>query len=221
MRKKEIAQGGFILLDFIAHYGWIAIWPALFLEGVSFPFPGMFLLAFLGSLARAGRFALPPLLLLAFFGHVCGTLAAWAIARWVSPRTVDRLLKRLHVSAKHVAQARDAAQRYGILFYLFGRWLPWIGNLVPYVGGWSKTRFTSFALFSALSSAVSVLLWGIGGYLLGSQWQQLQPLLGRWGPWVALTAASIVGLILVRRRKRHLLPAPAPAQQPQPTQEPK
>ena len=83
--------------EWIARYGYGAIFVLLLLGIVGLPVPDETLLLLVGYLSFTGDLRLEPALVTAFLGSACGVSVSYALGRLVGIHAVDKLATRLHI----------------------------------------------------------------------------------------------------------------------------
>ncbi|RDV82102.1 DedA family protein [Ammonifex thiophilus] len=153
-----------------------------FLEALGVPlFPGGIIVILAGFLVARGYFPFPAALTATVAGFALGSLIAYLVGRKVGEDFFSVLGRWFRLPLSRLEQARLHLRRFSPGFVLFGRFLPGMGNLVPYLAGISGV---SPALFLGLT-LVFALAWGALYLSLGMffeyGWQQaarkLQPFL--------------------------------------------
>jgi len=172
------------------------------------PFPSDGVIAFGSFLASRAQGSPVWVFLLGWFGNVSGAMVTYTLARRFGS---DMILKRLE---KHVGPAAEnrmmvLIDRYGFGGLFVSRFLPGVRAIVPPFAG--AMRLPMWKVFLAVASA-SAVWFGIITFLAfraGDNWELLQHYLLRSGQWAGLISgavvALIVGLWLLRRRKRQML----------------
>jgi membrane protein DedA with SNARE-associated domain len=85
------------IIDWMAHYGYVALFGLLMLGIVGLPVPDETLLTFAGYLVFRQKFALLPTLTAAFFGSVCGMSLSYGLGRTLGRVAVEPLGQWLHL----------------------------------------------------------------------------------------------------------------------------
>jgi Uncharacterized membrane-associated protein len=191
-------------VEWIARYGYLAIFVLLMLGIVGLPVPDETLLLFVGYLSFKGDLGLEPALATAFLGSACGISVSYALGRFVGPRAVVKLTPRLHIHPEQLVLTQHWVERWGKYVLLVAYFIPGVRHLAALLMGASLLPPSVFARFAYTGA----LLWSatfVGlGYLAGEEWRHLSPLLHRIGVIGAVLAvlpAAIVVVILWRRAR--------------------
>ena len=190
--------------EWIARYGYWAIFILLLLGIVGIPVPDETLLLLVGYLSFTGDLRLEPALVTAFLGSACGVSVSYALGRFVGIHAVDQLANRLHISPVHMALTHRWVARWGKYVLLVAYFIPGVRHLAALVMGASLLPPLVFARFAYTGA----LVWSgtfIGlGYVGGEEWRQLSPGLHRTvviSAVVAVLALAILFVGLWRKRK--------------------
>jgi membrane protein DedA with SNARE-associated domain len=172
------------------------------------PFPSDGVIAFGSFLASRAQGSPLWVFLLGWFGNVAGAMVTYTIARRFGS---DMILKRLERYVGPTAENRMMVliDKYGFGGLFVSRFLPGVRAIVPPFAG--AMRLPAWKVFLAVASA-SAVWFGIITFLAfraGDNWELLQYYLLRSGQWAGLISGALVALIvgmwLLRRRKRQML----------------
>jgi membrane protein DedA with SNARE-associated domain len=166
-------------LQWVADYGYVALFVLLMLGIVGLPVPDETLLAFAGYLVYEGHLALLPTVLSAFLGSVCGISVSYALGRGLGVYLVQRLGPALRFNMAKLDQVNRWFAHRGMLLLFFGYFIPGVRHFTALVAGSSRLRLDIFAL-SAFSGA---LFWCASfitlGYFLEERWVRLSVMMHR------------------------------------------
>ena len=189
-------------MEWIAQYGYLAIFVLLMLGIIGLPVPDETILLFAGYLSFKGDLRLESTLAIAFLGSACGISVSYAIGRIVGPHAVVKFAPLLHIRPAQLAHTYQWMERRGKYVLLIAYFIPGVRHVAALTAGASQLRSSVFARF-AYSGA---LLWSgtfIGlGYVTGAEWRYLSALIHRSfpvGAGVVVVAFTMV-IILLRRR---------------------
>ena len=192
--------------EWIARYGYWAIFVLLLLGIVGLPVPDETLLLLVGYLSFTGDLRLEPALGSAFLGSACGVSVSYALGRFVGIHAVDKLANRLHISPAHMALTYRWVARWGKYVLLVAYFIPGVRHLAALVMGASLLPPLVFAKFAYTGA----LVWSgtfIGlGYVGGEEWRHLSPGLHHTLVLSAIIAALAIAILLVvlwHNRKTH------------------
>jgi membrane protein DedA with SNARE-associated domain len=179
-------------LDWIAQYGYMAIFLLLMLGIVGLPVPDETLLTFAGYLSFKGQLLLEPTLGAAFLGSACGISLSYGLGRLVGLHVVRKLAPTLHLQPDHLSKAQLWFERWGKYTLLIGYFVPGVRHLTALVAGASNLSFTFFAPFAYLGALVWSGCFIVLGYVVGEKWSQRSPELHN----VLLIGTALVVLML-------------------------
>lgn len=172
-----------LLIDWVEHYGYLAVLLGTLLEGET-------VLMLAGFLAHQGHLDLGAVLLVAFIGGTAGDQLFFWIGRAWGPRLQERsaMLTSAGERVGTLLRRHDAALIFGVRF-MYG--LRIAGPIAMGALGVSPRRF---ALFNVLGAAAWASLIGGAGYLSG---HALEAWLGDLGWLEGLLVAIVAGGALI------------------------
>ena len=198
-----------LVADLIVAFGEIGVFLLVFIETVIPPIPSELVLTLAGWQSQVGRMSLPLTIAAATLGATIGSLVLyWLGARFGEERAL-RLMARLPlVEDEDLQRAAAAFRRYGPAVVFFGRFLPIVRSLVSLPAGAQHMPLGRFVVLTAAGSAIwNTILVG-GGYLLGTQHERLEAVLGYVDYLVYGAIAVGLGWLVIRHlRRRRLAPA--------------
>ncbi|MEO7859841.1 MAG: DedA family protein [Nitrospirales bacterium] len=190
--------------EWIARYGYWAIFILLLLGIVGLPVPDETLLLLVGYLSFTGDLRPEPALVTAFLGSDCGVSVSYALGRVVGIHAVDKLANRLHISPAHMALTHRWVARWGKYVLLVAYFIPGVRHLAALVMGATLLPPLVFARFAYTGA----LVWSgtfIGlGYVGGEEWRHLSPVLHRTvviSAVIVVLAIAILFVVFWRHRK--------------------
>jgi membrane protein DedA with SNARE-associated domain len=168
--------------EVIDKIGYLGVALLVALENLFPPIPSEIVLPFAGFVARDGRATLPGMIIAATIGSVVGAWLLYGAAAWIGPDRLERFLLRygkwLRLTPTDIAKAERWFDRRAVVAVLVGRCVPLIRSLVSIPAGFRHMHFGVFTLYTLIGS----LIWNtalIGaGYLLKTQWDRVEPVLG-------------------------------------------
>jgi membrane protein DedA with SNARE-associated domain len=181
------------VLQWVATYGYFAIFSLLVLGIVGLPVPDEFLLASCGFLVYQGHLQLIPTLASAFAGSVSGITCSYIIGRTVGWSFLhSRFGRMLHIRDSQIARVHDWFNRMGHWALMIGYFIPGVRHFTAVVAGTSKLEYRGFALYAYSGAAVWVSIFIFIGYHFGEHFKQILALVE-----ANLKLASIVLAVLI------------------------
>jgi membrane protein DedA with SNARE-associated domain len=165
--------------------------------GVPLPIPVLVIGA--GALVRQGHMNLATVVAVTAAGALLAELLYYAVGRELGPRARNRMGRRF--ASVYDEAERRFRRRPDLTVYLTRWLLPPIGiptNLIAGAAAYPVGRFIPAAL---LGNAMWIVGYTAVGYALGSEWQNVSPVLDRYKLWFG-AAAVVIGLGIVAYRNR-------------------
>ncbi|GAW91474.1 DedA family protein [Calderihabitans maritimus] len=179
----------FVLATKLGYWGTAA---ALFIEGLTLPFPGGTFLLFYGFLASQGKISLLPTIISGSLGYTFACTVPYWIGRVGGRPILLSYGRYIGLSGKRFQQAEQWFAKYGMPLVAFGRLL-FFRNYVSYLAGMAQMTPQSFYLYTWLGITPWVAYMVMMGYILGNNWKHPMVLVDRYS-WPA--AAAIILMIL-------------------------
>ena len=194
------------VLQWVAHYGYFAIFGLLVVGIIGLPVPDEFLLAGCGFLVFQGHLRLVPTLASALAGSMSGITGSYIIGRTLGWKFLhSRFGRLLHIKDEHIRRVHDWFDRIGHWALLIGYFIPGVRHFTAIVAGTSKLEPSSFAAFAYAGALTWVSTFLFIGYHFGQRYKEIMALvehhlkLASAGAGAVL-AAYVVFLILKRKR---------------------
>jgi membrane protein DedA with SNARE-associated domain len=192
-----------IIANWVAHYGYAAIFSLLVLGIVGLPVPDESLMTFVGYLVYKGQLQAVPAFASAVLGSMCGITVSYGLGRSVGLFILHHYGSFFHISTKEIEKVHDWFDRFGTWTLLIGYFIPGVRHLTAVVAGTSKLRLSLFFIF-AYSGAIIWAATFIGiGYLFGDQWSQVLEHVHRHfviAAWIALVLCAFYLVWFFRKK---------------------
>lgn len=186
------------LLDLIFQYlstlGLAGLLAGVVIEAMGIPFPGGIMVILTGFMIIQGQMSFTSALLTLYLGYTAGALAAYFIGKKLGQPFFTQGSKYLHIAPEKFAQAQSWIERSAPAFIIFGRFLPGVSNLTPYLAGVSRIGLGRFLIYNSLFALGWGALYLMLGMFFGHNYQTItQYLNGR----LAIAGLVILGLYLL------------------------
>ena len=181
------------VLEWVATYGYAAIFTLLVLGIVGLPVPDEFLLTSCGFLAYQGHLSLVPTLIAGFLGSACGITCSYIIGRTVGWTFLhSRLGGVLHITEERIKRVHDWFNRVGHWALVVGYFIPGVRHFTAVVAGTSRLELRSFALYAYGGALFWVCTFVFLGYHFGPEWKRIFGIVEQ-----NLMIASIIAGVLI------------------------
>jgi membrane protein DedA with SNARE-associated domain len=184
----------------------------LVLENLFPPIPSELILPVAGFLVGQGKFAFGWVVVAATLGSVAGALILYGLGYKLGEERL-RAFARDHgrwlaLSEAEVEHAKGWFDRHGGKAVLLGRLVPTVRSIISIPAGVSRMPLGAFILYTTLGSGIWNAALVAAGWLLGNQWERLQPYLQvlEWGVLLALGSAA--AWFLWQRKGQRSSPTP-------------
>lgn len=165
------------------------------LENLFPPIPSEVVLPVAGYVASQGEMSLVWAIVAATLGAVAGAWVLYGLGAWFGRARLRRWLKRIPLmEVEDLDKAEAWFDRHGGAAVLIGRCVPIVRSLVSIPAGLERMPQVRFLLYTAIGSAVWNSLLIVGGYALGSQWQDV----GHYSDYINYAVYAAIVIVVVR-----------------------
>ncbi len=181
------------VLQWVATYGYFAIFGLLVLGIVGIPVPDEFLLTSCGFLIYRGDLHPIPAFVSALAGSMCGITCSYVIGRTLGWKVLhSRVGRLLHIREEQIQWVHDWFNRIGHWALMIGYFVPGVRHFTAIVAGTSGLEYPGFAAFAYAGAIAWVSTFVFIGYHFGSRWEEILHVIER-----NLKEASVVGGVLI------------------------
>jgi membrane protein DedA with SNARE-associated domain len=195
--------------QFIAHYGYLAVFLLMVAESACVPVPSELIMLFGGALAggavAGAHLNLVAVILLGALGNVVGSYVAWAVGRYAGQAAIHRWGRYVLLRDHDIELAQRWFDRNGTRSVLVGRVVPVVRTFISLPAGLAAMPPLRFGVVTAIGCLPWTAALGVLGYVVGTRWQSVAD--DFHGPTYLLAAAIVLVLVaavvlFVRRRRR-------------------
>jgi len=185
------------LLSLIHHFGYAALYFALWLGIVGIPIPDEIVVMTGGAVTANGLLHSFPAFVLTYLGVISGLSLGYVLGRIFGISVLDRLQRRKKMN-KWINFSKTLVDKYGSFALCISYFFPIIRHVMPYVIGLNKITFKRYALFSFTTGFVWTSIFFTVGYLVGDHAQEVGDLVYRYGLkllWIPFVIAAVLFII--------------------------
>ena len=159
--------------QFLAHYGYFALFGLLMLGIVGPLIPDETILIFAGIAVHRGEMNLATAIAVAIAGSLCGITLSYILGRTGVVYALHKVpwLER-HVGA-HLPEAQRWFERFGKWTLFFGYFIAGVRHFTALVAGTSGLEPATFALYAYPGGALWATCFIGIGYYVGAEWKQV------------------------------------------------
>lgn len=166
------------IVDIVSQSGYLGIFLLMLAENVFPPIPSELIMPLAGFVAANGDLHIVPVILVGTAGSVVGALP-WYYAGMLFGRDRIKWIAGKHgrwitVSPSDIDAASGWFERHGRAVVFFGRLVPAIRTLISVPAGIVRMPMLPFLLYSTIGSLIWTSLLAITGYLLQSQYAEVE-----------------------------------------------
>jgi membrane protein DedA with SNARE-associated domain len=162
------------LQQFLANYGYLAVFVFVAIESIGIPFPGetMLLVAAIDA-GKTHQLSIALVILAATCGAIVGDNIGFLIGREGGYRVLRRFGRYIMFDERKLKVGIYLFRKHGGKVVFFGRFVAVLRAWAAFLAGVNRMRWSRFLLFNALGGFVWATLYGLGGYFLGEQIHRL------------------------------------------------
>ena len=165
--------------QFVAQYGYPAIFVLLMLGIVGPLIPDDTILVLAGLAASRGRLHPLVTVAVAYAGSLCGITVSYGLGRTGAVYVLERFGWTRRMLASHLPTVERWFEKYGKWTLFFGYFFAGIRHFTALAAGMSRVPFRVFAVYAYPGGLVWVASFIALGYAAGEQWDRLKPLVER------------------------------------------
>ena len=179
------------VFEYLTKLGSIGLFFGIFIDALGLPFPGGFMIVMSGFLISRGDLNLFEAVLAVIAGYLPGTSAAYYVGRNIGEPFIVKYGRYLRITPERFNKAQRRMEQSAAVFIIFGRFLPTVGNITPYMAGLSKLKFGCFFIYSVIFAVLWCAFNITLGYIFGRSWRKAAEIVGS-KSWIAALAVMLV-----------------------------
>ena len=190
----------YVVIDYIAIWGYVAIVIGMVLESACIPIPSELVFGFAGYLVYLGQLDFTMTVVVGVIGGLIGSIVAYLVGYYGGKPLVEQYGRFILLSQRKVDMAQRWFDRYGLKATFFSRLLPVVRTFISLPAGFAHVNFVKFILYTLLGSIPWTICLIYAGMLLGENWEVLNAI----GHQASLlVVAVLIAVIVYYYRKNH------------------
>lgn len=180
-------------------YGLLGLCLMILLEYACFPISSEIVLPFCGAFAKSYGISFFLLIPGSVLAGMLGTSFCYFIGRLGGAKVLTFLKTRFPKTKKGIEASEEKMERFGALAVCFGRVIPLCRTYIAFIAGSVKQPYSQFFSYSLFGITVwNCILIGLG-YLLKSNWNEVQRYYEKYKTIFVITAVILVFLCFLRK----------------------
>jgi len=188
-----------LLTSLFKKYGLFGLCLMILLEYACFPISSEIVLPFSGAFAKSYDISFFLLIPGSVLAGLLGTSLCYAIGRIGGTRVLTFLKTKFPKTEKGITSSEEKMERYGALAVCFGRVIPLCRTYIAFIAGSMKQPYRQFLTYSFFGITVWNCILISLGYLLKSNWNEVQRYYEEYKLVLVATAALLVLLFIFRK----------------------
>ena len=191
-----------LVIQFIAHYGYVGLFAALMLGVIGLPVPDELLMTFSGYLVSIGKLHFLLVVLVAALGSVFGMSVSFWIGHRFGMPLLEKYGGKIHLTPERIQRTEVWFERFGKFAVTIGYFIPGVRHFTSISAGISKWPYRTFMLYALPGGFVWAGTFTTVGYFVGEQWRQVTYVFHHYS---ILAVILFIGLALLVYGIRYLL----------------
>lgn len=187
------------LMAGIEHFGYAALFLALWLGIVGMPIPDEVIVMTGGAVTANGTLHSMPAFWLTYLGVISGLTLGYALGRFVGPPILNRLRLKRRLN-KYIELSERWMDKYGSFALCISYFFPIVRHVMPYVAGSHRMSCKKYALISYGTGLLWVSIFFILGRFFAANLQTAGELVYNYGIWGLMLVLLFLAAFTIRRR---------------------
>ncbi|MFP3318496.1 MAG: DedA family protein [Thermoplasmata archaeon] len=192
-----------LIIDFLAKYGYVAIFFLMMLESMMLPIPSEVVIPFGGYLAYKGILNIYGVIASATLGGLFGSYIAFIIGYYGGRAFIIKYGKYILIDRENLDRAERWFKKYGTISVFTTRLVPVIRTFISLPAGIGKMDTKLFLLYTFLGAFIWSLVLGFLGFLLKERWTIIFSAFSRLDPVILGIGIALLGYIIYKLYKNY------------------
>lgn len=184
------------ILNSIQHFGYLALFFALWLGIVGMPIPDEVIVMTGGMVGSLHLLQTAPAFVMTYLGVVSGLSIGYVLGRVMGPLVIDRLRKKKNID-RYIQKSDRLLERYGASALVISYFLPVVRHVLPYLVGINKMTFPKYALISYSTGLIWTSIYFAVGYYFGDNIELIGTHVHQYGYYALAVLIVVLGGMLV------------------------
>jgi membrane protein DedA with SNARE-associated domain len=186
------------LHEFIASYGYLAVFIVVALESAGVPMPGETALVTAAIFAGQGTLDIKWVIASAVLAAVLGDNAGYWVGREFGFPIVLKYGRYIRLDEPRLKLGQYLFKRHGGKIVFFGRFVAVLRAFAALLAGINRLEWPRFFMFNALGAIVWATIFGLGGFFLGHAFEHYAKPVG-----IAALICAVIGAVAASRFIAH------------------
>jgi membrane-associated protein len=201
--KGQVKMSYDNLIELIQHFGYAALFFALWLGIAGMPIPDEVVVMTGGAVTGTGVLLAVPAFFVTYLGVISGLTLGYVLGKYMGAPVLAKLTRKKKM-ARYIQQSESLISKYGNLALCFSYFIPVVRHVIPYLAGINKMTFRRYACYSFTTGFVWTLIFFWLGRSVGSHAEQIGNLIYHYGIsllWLILALAAVYFIVKYLRNK--------------------
>jgi len=189
-----------LITSLLKKYGLAGLFLIIFLEYACFPISSEIVLPFCGAFAKSYDISFFLLIPGSILAGLTGTSLCYLVGRIGGTKVLTFLKTKFPKTEKGISAAEEKMEQFGALAVCFGRVIPLCRTYIAFIAGSIRQPYRQFLTYSFLGITVWNCLLISLGYLLKSNWNEVQRYYEEYKLFLVVTAVIAVFVFIFAKR---------------------
>lgn len=191
------------LFSFLLLYKYFGLFIIALVSSIALPIPASVILSAAGGYASLGYLNIYAVLGVTFLGSIMGDMIGYFLALRYGEEFLNRFVffRRLMKSSSY-KKVENYIIDFAPSLIFFSRFLTELSPVTNILAGLSRVSIRSFLIYASLGEIIYTILYGMTGFLLGSEWQDNISFLFKAGAIILLLGimVNLIQVLLYKNR---------------------
>jgi membrane-associated protein len=193
------------LIELIQHFGYAALFFALWLGIAGMPIPDEVVVMTGGAVTGTGVLLPVPAFFITYLGVISGLTLGYVLGKYMGAPVLTKIRRKKKMT-RYIQVSENLISKYGNFALCFSYFVPVVRHIIPYIAGINNMTFRRYASYSYTTGFVWTLIFFLIGRSVGGHAQEIGNLIYHYGVyvmWGLVVLAVIYVIAKYLRNMRH------------------
>jgi membrane-associated protein len=202
--KGQVKMNYDDLIQFIQHFGYAALFFALWLGIAGMPIPDEVVVMTGGAITGTGILHPVPAFFITYLGVISGLTLGYVLGKYIGTPVLTKIRRKKKMT-RYIQVSENLISKYGNLALCFSYFVPVVRHIIPYLAGINNMTFRRYASYSYTTGFVWTLIFFLLGRSVGDHAQQIGNLIYQYGVYVLFLLGVLAVIYMIVKYLRNML----------------
>jgi membrane-associated protein len=192
------------LIQYIQHFGYAALFFALWLGIAGMPIPDEVVVMTGGAVTGTGILHPVPAFFITYLGVISGLTLGYVLGKYIGAPVLTKIRRKKKMT-RYIQISENLISKYGNLALCFSYFAPVVRHIIPYLAGINNMTFRRYASYSYTTGFVWTLIFFLLGRSVGGHAQQIGNLIYQYGVYVLFLLGVLAVIYIIIKYLRNML----------------